>query len=94
MKNVRAVLKMAIVTAGGYGRVIFGIMTIFADGILRLFMDATAGLWRLGLHIAGILLCLLLMGINIAGSYFLQAILKTKEALFSFLLRGFVQRGC
>ena len=35
----------------------------------------------------------LLMGINVAGSYFLQAILKTKEALFISLLRGFVFSG-
>ncbi len=93
-ENVRAVLKMAIVTAGVMGVLFFGIMTIFADGILRLFMDTTDRIMEIGpAYCREYSFAFLLMGINIAGSYFLQAILKTKEALFISLLRGFVFSG-
>ncbi|MDR2797683.1 MAG: hypothetical protein LBB80_05005, partial [Treponema sp.] len=88
--RVRIVLRYSIITALVMGGLFFALIFCFPETILRMFMRPTGEILRVGPEIVRIYaFAYLLMGMNIIGSYYLQALKQSKNALIISLLRGF-----
>jgi Na+-driven multidrug efflux pump len=89
--HVRIVLRYSIITVFIVGVVFFTLIFCFPESILRIFMHTTGEILRVGPRIVRIYsFAYLLMGMNIIGSYYLQALKQSKNAFIISLLRGFV----
>jgi putative MATE family efflux protein len=89
--RVRTVLRYSIITAFIMGALFFGLIFCFPETTLRMFMRPTGEILKVGREIVRIYsFAYLMMGMNIIGSYYLQALKQSKNALIISLLRGFV----
>jgi Na+-driven multidrug efflux pump len=89
--HVRIVLRYSIITVFIMGVIFFTLLFCFPDTLLRMFMHTTGEILRIGPKIVRIYsFAYLLMGMNIIGSYYLQALKQSKKAFIISLLRGFV----
>jgi putative MATE family efflux protein len=89
--RVRTVLRYSIITAFAMGALFFGLIFCFPETTLRMFMRPAGEILKVGREIVRIYsFAYLLMGMNIIGSYYLQALKQSKNAFIISLLRGFV----
>jgi putative MATE family efflux protein len=90
LDRTRSVLKYAFITAFVMGTAFFAFIVCFPDTILRIYMNTTEEILRVGPGIVRVYsFAYLLMGINIVASYYLQALKQSSNALIVSLFRGF-----
>jgi Na+-driven multidrug efflux pump len=88
--RVRSVLKYACITAFVMGAAFFAFVVCFPDSILRIYMNTTEEILKVGPRIVRIYsFAYLLMGMNIVAIYYFQALKQSNNALIISLLRGF-----
>ncbi len=89
--RVRKLLSLALGTAAVMGVLFCGVVELFPETILRLFMDVTDSVLVIGPAILRTYaIAFLLMGGSIVASYYFQSILKNGHSLLISLLRGFI----